>query len=141
MYDFSFYQACGGGANTTSFFRDEEGIFGSQCVPMGTLSSQVVPNSTSVLSHMVYPKFNSHMYELKWWAIGEHNCSYFVTWGPKREANGKAQQAHMMGPMFSFLGWGGESFFLKISSLFSMCSQHVPLRFPMFPRCCPKCSQ
>jgi hypothetical protein len=118
----------GGGANTTSFFRDEEGIFGSQCVPMGTLSSQVVPNSTSVLSHMVYPKFNSHMYELKWWAIGEHNCSYFVTWGPKREANGKAQQAHMMGPMFSFLGWGGVGrvFFKK----FLPCSQCVLSMFP-----------
>ncbi len=130
MYDFRFYQTCRGQTQLVSLGMEKD-FFGSQYVPMGTLSSQVVPNSTSVLSHMVYPKFNSHIYELKWWAIGEHNCSYFVTWGPKREANGKAQHAHMMGPVFSFSGWGGGSFFLVcFSSLFSMCSQHVLSMFP-----------
>jgi hypothetical protein len=104
----------------------EKDFFGSQCVPMGTLSSQVVPNSTSVLSHKVYPKFNSHIYELKWWAIGENDCSYFVTWGPKREANGKAQHAHMMGLCFPFRGGVVEGFLF----VFLPCSQCVPNMFP-----------
>jgi hypothetical protein len=108
----------------------EKDFFGSQCVPMGTLSSQVVPNSTSVLSHKVYPKFNSHIYELKWWAIGENDCSYFVTWGPKREANGKAQHAHMMGLCFPFRGGVVEGFLF----VFLPCSQCVP---NMFPWCSP----
>jgi hypothetical protein len=69
MYDFKFYQACRGRTQPVSLGMEKD-LFGSQCVPMGTLSSQVVPNSTSVLSHMVYPKFNSHIYQLKWWAIG-----------------------------------------------------------------------
>jgi uncharacterized membrane protein YfcA len=29
-----------------------------------------VPNSTSVLSHMICPKFNSHLYKFIRWAIG-----------------------------------------------------------------------
>jgi len=47
------------------------------------ISSQVVPqdipNSTSVLSYKVCPKFNSHVYKLKSYVIGEHISSYFVT--------------------------------------------------------------
>jgi hypothetical protein len=45
---------------------------------------QDVPNNTSVLSHMVYPKFNSHVYKLKRFTKGEYICSHFVTGGPKR---------------------------------------------------------
>jgi hypothetical protein len=30
------------------------------------------------LSHMVCPKFNSHVYKLKKWAIEEHICLYCV---------------------------------------------------------------
>jgi hypothetical protein len=47
------------------------------------ISSQIVPqditNSTSVLSYKVCPKFNSHVYKLKSYVVGEHICSYFVT--------------------------------------------------------------
>jgi hypothetical protein len=50
-----------------------------QCVP------QDVPNSTSVLLHMVCPKFNSHVYnKLKRYSIGKYICFYFATWDPKR---------------------------------------------------------
>jgi len=67
----------------------------SQCVPMGFSKSssifqvvpQDVPNSTSVLSLMVCRKFNSHAYRLKRWAIREHICFYFETWGPKNHFN------------------------------------------------------
>jgi hypothetical protein len=38
-------------------------------IPLRFLSSEVVPkdipNNTSILSHMVCPKFNSHVYKLK----------------------------------------------------------------------------
>jgi hypothetical protein len=33
---------------------------------------QDFPNNTSNLSHMLCPEFNSHVYKLKLWAIGEH---------------------------------------------------------------------
>jgi hypothetical protein len=126
----------------------EKDFVGSQCVPMGTLSSQVVPNSTSVLSHVVYPKFNSHIYELKWSAIGEHNCSYFVTWGPKREANGKAQHAHDGPCVFLFgVGWGGVGwrgvvgvfflFFNLVPNMFSACSLQVPQVPTLFDQSVP----
>jgi len=67
----------------------------SQCVPMGFSKSssifqvvpQDVPNSTSLLSLMVCRKFNSHAYRLKRWAIREHICFYFETWGPKNHFN------------------------------------------------------
>jgi hypothetical protein len=54
-------------------------------------SSQVIPqyfcNSTSdYLSHMVCPKFKSHVYKLKRWVMGEHICFYFVT-GVQRGAS------------------------------------------------------
>jgi hypothetical protein len=39
---------------------------------------QDVPNSTLVLSHIVCPKFNSHVYKLKRWAMGEYFCFYFA---------------------------------------------------------------
>jgi hypothetical protein len=32
---------------------------------------------------MVCPKFNSHVYKMKRWVIGEHICFYVMTWGPK----------------------------------------------------------
>jgi len=41
-------------------------------------------NSMSILLHMVCPKLNSHVYKLKRWAIREHVCLYFATWGPTR---------------------------------------------------------
>ncbi len=34
--------------------------------------AQDVPSITWNLSHMFCPKFNSHVYKLKRWAIGEH---------------------------------------------------------------------
>jgi hypothetical protein len=41
----------------------------SHHIPLRFLSSEVVPkgipNSTSILSHMVCPKFNSHVYKLR----------------------------------------------------------------------------
>jgi hypothetical protein len=50
--------------------------------PWASPSSQVVPqdipNNTSILSHMVCPKFYSQVYKLKKWAKGEHICFYFV---------------------------------------------------------------
>jgi hypothetical protein len=42
-----------------------------------------VPNSTWILSHMVCPKFNSHLYKLKRWSLKEHMIFYFATWGTK----------------------------------------------------------
>jgi hypothetical protein len=47
--------------------------------PKDSPSSQVVPQdipySTSDLSHTVCPKFNSHVYKPKRWAIIDHICS------------------------------------------------------------------
>jgi hypothetical protein len=72
--------------------EEEEGDFllffsGSQCVPIKipkfSSCSQGVPNGTSILSHMVCPKFNSHGYKLKRWAIGQHICFYFCDLGSK----------------------------------------------------------
>jgi hypothetical protein len=40
---------------------------------------QDVPNSTWVLPHMVYPKFNSHVYKLKRRVVREYICFYFAT--------------------------------------------------------------
>ncbi len=73
----------------------QEGFFGfftcSQCVPIrfpkGSSSPQVVPqdisNSTSDFSHMVCPKFNSDVYKLKRWALGEHICLLLCNLGSK----------------------------------------------------------
>ncbi len=47
---------------------------GSQVIP------QDVPNTNLILSHMICPKLNSHVY-INW--KGEHMCFYFATWGPK----------------------------------------------------------
>jgi hypothetical protein len=51
--------------------------------PKDSPSSQVVPQdipySTSDLSHTVCPKFNSHVYKLKRWAIIDHICFYYAT--------------------------------------------------------------
>jgi hypothetical protein len=44
---------------------------------------QVVPNSITILSHMVCPKFNSDVYKVKRWAIGERICVFFWDWGSK----------------------------------------------------------
>ncbi len=41
--------------------------------------SQFVPNSTSILSHMVCPKFNSHVYKLK--KVGNMGANFFP-WFP-----------------------------------------------------------
>ncbi len=52
-----------------------------------TCSQQVlegIPNSTSILSHMVCRKFNLHVYKLKRLAIGENICLNFATGRPKR---------------------------------------------------------
>ncbi len=49
-----------------------------QCVP------QHVPNSTSVLLHMICPKFNSHVYKLKRYVVGKYICFSFATRDPKR---------------------------------------------------------
>jgi hypothetical protein len=60
----------------------------SHHVPWSFSSSQVVPqnfpNSTSVLSHMVCPKFNLHVCKLTRWSMGEHFCFHFATQGQKR---------------------------------------------------------
>jgi hypothetical protein len=56
--------------------------------PAGSPSSQVVPEfipySTSILSHMVCPKFNPHVYKLKRSAIGEYICLNFEIGSPKK---------------------------------------------------------
>ncbi len=44
---------------------------------------QDVPNSTLVLSYIICPKFNSHVYKLKRWAMGEYFCFYFAIGVPK----------------------------------------------------------
>jgi hypothetical protein len=47
-----------------------------KCVP------QHDPNSTWVLTHMVCPKFNSHVYKLKTWnLVWKHICFYFAVGG------------------------------------------------------------
>jgi hypothetical protein len=43
----------------------------------------LVPNSTWISSHMICPKFNSHVYKLKKWSLVEHICFHFATGGPK----------------------------------------------------------
>jgi hypothetical protein len=40
-------------------------IWFSSGSPSSQVISQDIPNRTSDLSHMIYPKFNSHVYELK----------------------------------------------------------------------------
>jgi hypothetical protein len=70
---------------------EERGHFFSPLVPnVFPWGSQVIPqyfcNSTSDLSHTVCPKFNSHVYKLKRWVIGEYSCSCFVT-GVQRGAS------------------------------------------------------
>jgi hypothetical protein len=68
----------GGGVGFFGFFPC------SQCVYiMFSLSSQRVPkcvpqhdpNSTWVLTHMVCPKFNSHVYKLKTWQVSRLNIN------------------------------------------------------------------
>ncbi len=56
---------------------------------------QDVWNNTLVLSHIVCPKFNSHVYKLKRWAMGEYFCFYFCNWGPKRYSHQRESR-----PMF-----------------------------------------
>ncbi len=56
----------------------------SSCSPRSRVVPQDVPNSTSILSHIVCPKFNSHVYELKSYVVGEYICFYFTNVGPKR---------------------------------------------------------
>jgi hypothetical protein len=60
----------GGGREGKDFEKTFLGPMGlpsnSQTVP------QDIPNNISNLSHMFCPKFNSHVYKLKMWAIGEH---------------------------------------------------------------------
>jgi hypothetical protein len=46
--------------------------------------SQDVSYSTSILSHMVCGKFNSHVYKLKRWVLNEHIFFDFTIWGQKR---------------------------------------------------------
>ncbi len=41
-------------------------------------SPKDVPNSTSILSHLVCPKFNSHVYKLKRYSKLGHICFYFT---------------------------------------------------------------
>jgi hypothetical protein len=48
------------------------------------LFPQNVPNSTSALSHMVCPKFNSHVYKLKKLNLRMHICFYSAIGCPKR---------------------------------------------------------
>jgi hypothetical protein len=51
------------------------------------LFPQDIPSSTSILSHMICPKFNSHIYKLKKGRLsGEHICFYFAT-GVQRGAS------------------------------------------------------
>ncbi len=46
---------------------------------------QVVPNITSLLSHMLCPKFNSQVYKTEKVSHREHHiCFYFATGSPKR---------------------------------------------------------
>jgi hypothetical protein len=58
-------------------------VFGFFCLVLNVFSScshgvpQLVPNSTTILSHMVCPKFNSYVYKLKRWPIGWRLCFYF----------------------------------------------------------------
>jgi hypothetical protein len=50
---------------------------------ISSCSFQDIHNSTSLLSHMVCPKFNSHVYNLKGKAEGEHHFLLLCNWGPK----------------------------------------------------------
>ncbi len=59
--------------------------------PSDSPSSQVIshdiPNRTSDLSHMICPKFNSHVYKLKTWATGEHQLFLFCNWRGSKGRN------------------------------------------------------
>jgi hypothetical protein len=58
----------GGGGGGRNFF-----VFLVFCIILPIFYHEVphnVPNSTSVLSHMICPKFNSHLYKFIRWAIG-----------------------------------------------------------------------
>jgi hypothetical protein len=54
-----------------------KGFSSSQSIPKWV--PQDVLNSTSILSLMVCPEFNSHVYKLEMYAKGEHICFYFAT--------------------------------------------------------------
>jgi hypothetical protein len=59
------------------FFKEgEEFFFSFPC-------SQCVPNTTLVLFHIVCPKFNSHVYNLKRWSSWEYICFYFASGVPR----------------------------------------------------------
>jgi hypothetical protein len=54
---------------------------------------------------MVCPKFNSYVYKVKRWAIGEHNSFYFGIGGPKRCCYGgvpNVSKKLVMGPSMFF---------------------------------------
>jgi hypothetical protein len=53
--------------------------------PSFQVVSQDVPNNTLDLSHTICLKFNSHVYKLKRWGIGEHICFHFAA-GIQRDA-------------------------------------------------------
>jgi len=59
------------------------------------MCSHHVPNSTSILSHMVCPKFNSHVYKLKRWNLKEHMNFYFAAGVQRGDSIGAC-------PMFEF---------------------------------------
>jgi hypothetical protein len=70
MHEASNFSLLGGGRKWRDFEKTFLGPMGlpsnSQTIP------QDIPNNISNLSHMFCPKFNSHVYKLKMWAIGEH---------------------------------------------------------------------
>ncbi len=77
---FSFWEGGGGGGIFCFFpFSHHVPYVCSHGVP------QVVPNITSLLSHVICPKFNSPVYKTE--KVGhreQHICFYFATGSPKR---------------------------------------------------------
>jgi len=79
---------------------------------------------TSYLSHMVCPKFNSHVYKLKRWTVGEHSCFDFAKLGVQRGASIGAC------PMFQknwwWPNWYGFLSFLKLWAHINMNHNSYP---------------
>ncbi len=77
---FSFLRRRGVGRNFRHFFLSSHHvpIMFPMCSHEILKFSQNAPNSTFVLSHMVCPKFNSHVYKLKRWALGRTHLFLFL---------------------------------------------------------------
>ncbi len=101
---------------------------------ISSCSFQDIHNSTSLLSHMVCPKFNSHVYKLKGKAGGEHHFLLLCNWGPKMM---KPCQTRLNVRNFGTLCFDPP---LLAPPLPPNCSHQVLNVFPKFAMCSSTCS-